>query len=141
MATDNQRFPHLLPADIAVWKAFLALQLYPYSHIDYDVRVGEGRDPGPAFQPNIRSMALDLSRRRIDAIGYLANEIHIIEITQEAGTTAIGQLSVYPILYAQTYHPLKPLRCLLVCSALGTGIPPALENLGITVHIVTPTED
>ena len=40
----NQKYPHLLPVDVPVWERFLSLFGDMYKSIDYDIRVGHGRD-------------------------------------------------------------------------------------------------
>lgn len=83
-------------------------------------------------------MALDLSMRRIDAIGHTESELFIIEVTVSAGLKAIGQLITYPLLYQQTYNPTKPLHALLVTEALQPDVLPALERHRIDYLILTP---
>lgn len=106
-----------------------------YSHIDYDVHVGNGRDPGDDFDHAIRQMAIQLSQRRIDAVAHAAAEIDIIEITLEAGLTALGQLMVYPALYTVSFHPSKPLRRVLITRKFDTDIEEIYAQQGITTFI------
>lgn len=134
MANKNRQFPHLLPRDIEVWEAHLAAHPDDYQYIDYDVRVGRGRDPGPDYTDAIRSHALDLSKRRIDAVGHAVDHIAIIEITTRAGLKALGQMAAYPVLYALTFKPTLPLRQVLVCAELGTDAEPAFMQSTITVY-------
>ncbi len=144
MAHKNYLYPHLIQEDIDIWEAFLARYTHRYTHFDYDVRVGRGRPIADNEPDNIKKMAADLSRRRIDAIGYTTSEIHIIEITQVAGLKAIGQLFTYPTLYALTYKPLKPIRSVLVCETLETDIEPILANstfIRYFVHPAPPHDD
>lgn len=110
----SSKFTHLLPADAELMAAFL--ELYPdrYLTIDYDVKVGIGRDPGANYSDQIRKMAIHLSQRRIDAVGTAANFIELIEITVSAGLTALGQLQAYPLLYLQTYMTALPAIPLLL---------------------------
>lgn len=135
MSGRNRLYPHLLPQDINVWEQFLAEHGHKYSQFDYDVRVGRGRDPGARHDPNIRRMAVNLSMRRIDAVGHRPGFFDIIEITTVAGIHAIGQMQVYPLLFAQTFKPLKPLRSLLVCRELGTDVTLAIEKLNILLYL------
>ncbi len=127
MPIRNLKYPHLLPPDIPVWERYLAKYGHQFSEIDYDIQVGKGRDPGDDFQPNIRNMALNLSRRRIDAVVTLPGKILIIEITTLADMVAVGQMILYPILYQQTYNPIWPIEPLLICERLGSDIEPALR--------------
>lgn len=131
-----REFPHLLPDDIKVWKRFLLNFGDNYTHFDYDVRVGYGRDPGSDFDIKIRSMAIDLSQRRIDAVGHTVNHLDIIEITHSAGLTAIGQLLSYPILYGHMFNPSIPLVPVLVCAEIQTDIEKPLTDLHIPYYIV-----
>lgn len=136
MPGKNRQFPHLLPDDILIWEAYLADPLITWDSIDYDVRVGKGRDPGLAIAPNIRQMAIDLSQRRIDAVGHGPTFIDIIEITRSAGMTALGQLELYPILYQSTFSPAKPLRTLLVAAEIQSDITAKLDPSNTLVRIV-----
>lgn len=131
----NRFYPHLLPNDIPVWERFLEAFPDRYDRIDYDVRVGKGREAPPEFEANLRKMALDLSRRRIDAIGYTPNRIDIIEITRLADLKAIGQLLAYPLLYRETFGPSVPVHTILVAEELHTDIKTVLDSLPVEVWL------
>lgn len=136
MALENRQFPHLLPQDIEVWKRFLAKYGTMYVNFLYDLRVGHGRDPGEGYPENIRGMAIGLSQRRIDAVGIVPDGVHIIEVTQVAGLTAIGQLTMYPILYSIDYPDKPILNIILVCESIQSDIEPALSRMNVTVEVV-----
>lgn len=131
----HSKYPHLLPADIALWDRFLTANPNRFEELYYDIRVGDGRDPGQDYAPNIRRMAIDLSQRRIDAIGITPDEIYIIEISTRPGLKALGQLMAYPTLYAQKYPTNKALRPLLVCEDLEADIRPVLLKLSIPYEL------
>jgi hypothetical protein len=119
-------FPHLLKDDITLWERFLASPHNVFTDFEYDIRIGDGRDPGPDFERHIRKMALDLSKRRIDAIGKTKNGITIIEISTAAGLTQVGQLLAYPSLYRNTFNFSGEINRLLVAQTLQTDIEPVL---------------
>lgn len=129
-------YAHLLPVDVAVWERYLHRFATRYTHLEYDVRVGLGRDPGSPFDDTMRSMALDLSMRRIDAVGFTPERITVIEITHSAGMTALGQLRAYPTLYRLTYMPDLPLSTLLVAADLQSDIQVILEHEHIPYVLV-----
>lgn len=132
---EQTRYTHLLPQDAPVLTAFLSENGSRYSRVDYDVRVGAGRDPGPDFDANIRQMALDLSRRRCDAVGITDARVHIIEVTDTAGTTALGQLITYANLYAQD-HPNAPQPHLIIAArSMQTDMSRAYAALGIEIRL------
>lgn len=121
-----ERFPHLLPWDAAIWRAFLQRNGQNYQTFEYDVRVGNGRDPGPDFSQNIRNMAIRLSQRRIDAVGFQPGTITLFEITGSIGMTALGQCHAYPILYRIANPGNYTLRTILVAAHLQDDIKPSL---------------
>lgn len=134
----GRKFPHLLPKDCELWQRFIDSEHNKFLSFDYDVRVGPRPDPGPEFPENLRQMWGDLSQRRIDAVGHNADRITIIEISLSAGLTAIGQLEVYPILYAKTYPNHPPISVLLITENLQTGILECIQAKSIPYHILPP---
>ena len=137
MAIKNNLYPHLLQESIDLWEAFLPDHRDEYQGFDYDVRVGDGRDPGPNFAPNMREMALKLSARRIDVVGHHHDRIDIIEITPYAGVKAIGQLTVYPVLYNYSYKPQKRLQPVLITHDISPDIADSLSLLSVIVYKIT----
>ena len=135
MASRNRLYPHLLDPDIDIWEEFLAAFGSDYSHFDYDVRVGVGRDPGQIVIPKYRKLGIDLSKRRIDAVGFRSSGIDIIEITRYADLKALGQLMTYPDLYRKTFVRAEKLRPVLVCREIA----PDLDSAIAKNHIITYT--
>ena len=117
-------YTHLLKKDIIIWERFLRSEHDNYKRFEYDVRVGNGRDPGPDYTPTIRGMAIKLSQRRIDAIGHADNHIALFEVTVIAGIKAFGQCKVYPVLYRLKYKPQLPVKMILVARELGSDVEP-----------------
>ena len=131
-----RHFPHLLPEDRELWEDFLNSSSNIYSDYQYDLKVGEGRDPGPDFPDHIRDMALNISKRRIDAIGFTGDTPTIIEISVNAGLTQLGQLMAYPCLYRIQTGTNLPIQRLLVAMSIQTDIEPVLIDQKIPCLIV-----
>jgi len=129
------KYPHLLQADANLWDRFLARNPRRFEDILYDIRVGEGRDPGDDYNPSIRQMAIDLSQRRIDAIGITPDEMYIIEISCRPGLKAVGQLIAYPILFAEKYPTTKAIRTLLVAETIESDVEPVLKKANIPFEL------
>lgn len=132
---EQARYPHMLDQDAPILTAFLKEFGHRYTAVSFDVRVGTGRDPGPDFPENIRKDALDLSRRRIDALGHARDHVDIIEVTDAAGTTTIGQLITYQNLYIQDHHPDTRPSLILAARTLQTDMRPAFNALNIELHL------
>jgi hypothetical protein len=137
---EQTRYPHLLDQDAPILTAYLKQNGARYTQVDFDVRIGLGRDPGPYFEINIRKMALDLSRRRIDALGQTPRGVEIIEVTGAAGTNTLGQLTAYATIY-QSDHPTEPPpRLILAAASLQTDMQTAYTNAGIEIHLYPDAE-
>lgn len=134
MLLTDARYPHLLEVDALLWHQHRLKFEDRYERFDYDVNVGTGRDPGSDFPDNIRQMAVRLSTRRIDAIGFRGPSIDIFEVTHSAGFTAVGQLVSYPILYRLTFGTDAILTPILVAGRVQTDIQPVLDRLHIPVY-------
>lgn len=132
------KFPHLLPADADLWQDYINTTAIRFTSFEYDIHVGEGRDPGPAYADNIRQMAIHLSQRRIDVVGHTPNLIWIIEVSTTAGLTALGQLLAYPALYSAMHNPVQPVLPLLVCRQLATDAKIPFDRAKIP-YIFVPT--
>ena len=135
MALKNNLYPHLLPLDIEIWEAFLEERRDLYYRFEYDVRVGAGRDPGESQEANIRQMAIDLSQRRIDAVGFHANGITIIEITRKADMKCLGQILTYPQLYVEKFQPTEKIHTLIVADEIGTDLQSTIDTLPTQVWL------
>ena len=131
-----RHFPHLLPEDRELWEDFLNSSSNIYSDYHYDMKVGKGRDPGPEYPNHIREMALNISKRRIDAIGFIGKTPTIIEISVNAGLTQLGQLMAYPCLYKIEFPNALPSQRLLVARSIQTDIEPVLIDQKIPFLIV-----
>jgi hypothetical protein len=136
MGRRRSKYPHLLSPDVPVWERFLAAHRHAYPTIEYDVRVGQGRDPGDEFLENTRRLAMDLSKRRIDAVLITDNAITCVEVTTQAGLKALGQAIAYPILYALTYTPDRPIQTLIVCATIEDDLVEVYNQVGVPVTIV-----
>lgn len=140
MLKADARYKHLLPIDADIWHKHRLALGDQYHLLEYDIQVGDGRDPGPGFQQNIRAMAISLSCRRIDVVAYRGNSIDIIEVTHSAGFTALGQLIAYPILYALKFPNSGPIRPVLVAGEIQCDIKPVLDRLQFQYYEYGPPE-
>lgn len=105
--TKRRKFPHLLPKEVLIWNKFLDVHEKEYESFDYDVHVGLGAELPKDVSPMIRKIALGLTRKRIDAVGYKSNSITIFELKPEAGLSAIGQCLAYYYLYRREFRPKR----------------------------------
>lgn len=130
-----RRMTHLLQPDADLLQQYFAEFPDRYNHIDFDVRVGGGRDPGEHMPDHIRHMAIQLSQRRIDAVAHRIDRIDIIEVTQTAGIKALGQLQAYPYLYFYTYFPTLEVKPVLVARKFSSDAEQLFMHHDIETHL------
>lgn len=127
------KYPHMAPADVAIWERFLSAHAPNFLGFDYDVRLGGSVPLDPALPQYIKDAARLLSAKRIDAVGHKANVHWIIEVKPTATLTALGQVLGYSILYAQAHKPPIPVIPTIVCEALDPDLPPAFDRFHVQV--------
>ncbi len=108
------RYPHFRPDEIAMYERLLEKHPSLFNTVDFDVRVGTGNYfPGILPKP-IHKGGKDLSKWRIDFIGYKDDNVTIVELKTAARAGAIGQLTCYRILYKRVFVNIQNLNMLLV---------------------------
>ena len=133
---DRGKYPGLMPRECVLLAAWLRQHEAEYDRFDYNVRIGAGVDPGPSWSDDIRRMAVANSQLRIDAIAWNGNSPTLIEVKDEAGPTAIGQLLSYDAVW-QADNPGTPTPALiLVTDHLQANMGTVAQARGIRVDLV-----
>jgi len=130
------KFPHMLPAEVPLWERFLEVWGKDWQKFDYDVHVGKGADPGPEVPEPYRSLAISLTQKRIDAVGYQDGVVWIFEVKPDAGLSALGQLKAYRVLYRETFGYRGPLRLAVVTDRLNDDERLVYRRYGIRIYEV-----
>ena len=64
----QNKYPHMMPADIRIWSRYLKTNPFPHARVAYDLHVGSPAAPLPGLSPEYERMAVALSTKRIDAV-------------------------------------------------------------------------
>src|SRR5713101_420627 len=137
LESERAQYPAMQVDEILVWRNWLQLHQAEYDRFDYNVKIGTGTDPGPAFDDNIRKMAIAIRSLRLDAVGYQAGAPTLFEVKRRAGPENVGQLLTYRAVWqAQQLSAAAP-RLVLVASDVMTHILPIVQQSGIELVIVT----
>lgn len=127
------KYPHMKPADVAIWERFLAKFPDEYDSVDYDVAVGTGqRHEGAAELPLVDGFEL-LTKKKIDVVGFKGQTIHIIEVKPNAGASALGQAKSYELLYRRDVDQVSPLRTRLITDTIGADMPDLSDWMEVEV--------
>ena len=106
----------MLKEDVPVWYDFLDRYGYLFHKLYYDCLLG-----GPEYteeqlkDPIIHMWRQNLSKRA-DAIAELDAEVWIIEVAENPGLRAVGQLNTYRALWMEDPKIMKPEKPILVYS-------------------------
>jgi hypothetical protein len=133
---DRTSYPGMMPRECVILSAWLKLHEPEYDRFEYNRRIGAGVDPGPAWADNIRQMAVQNSQLRIDAIGWNGATPTIIEVKDEAGPTAIGQLLSYDAVWQVDYPGTPTPALILVTDHLQANMATVAQARGIRVDVV-----
>lgn len=136
LQADRLRFPGLLPREVLVLKAWLNLHEAEFDRFDYNVRLGEGNDPGSQFPQGIRDMAIKNTQKRVDAVAYKSDQPTLIEVKDRAGFSAIGQIVGYDALWRHQFPTTPAPKMLIVCNRFASDILPVLQRQGIEINQV-----
>ncbi len=140
LLADRERFPALVPGEIVIFRAWLRLHEKEYDRFDFNVRIGKGEDPGPTAEPNLRAMWIHNTQLRVDAVGYIGPDPTIIEVKDDAGTAAIGQLLTYKRVWIDEARSVTPPKLILVVRTFSVNILPIVNETGISLEQVAVSQ-
>lgn len=129
-------YPGLLPREVLLLREWLKLHEQEYDRFDYNVRIGAGVDPGPGWPQEIRSMAIQNTQLRVDAVGWSGLQPTIIEVKDRAGASAVGQLVTYEAVWEKDQLSALPPKLLLITNRVQQNILPLIAKSGINLQVV-----
>lgn len=107
-------YPHLKPRDITIWERFILKYPDAYEFVQYDLHIGDPPLFNTLWSDGFDAHQDALYRLKIDVVGHVGDEIHIIELKPLASTGAIGQVNSYADIYARDFRPTKKLKKQLI---------------------------
>jgi len=122
------------PQDFPLWNKFLTEHGAEFKGFDYDVKIGEGVKPLTPVPNYLEKDLADLTKKRIDAVGYQSDGVQLFEVKPRAGTAALGQLLGYKVLYNSTFPNNKVKALVLVTSYLNQDEIQYYNSYNITIY-------
>ena len=110
-------YARLRPEDVAVWEKFIDSHPDKPWMMDYDVKVGLGRETMEDLPPELQKDWRDLTRKRIDAVAWAPDAIYIIELKPQATLGAIGQVLGYSELWEDLHNSGRRVHPLILCNS------------------------
>jgi hypothetical protein len=128
------RYPRMSPDESILWGKFLAEHGKEYDRFDYDLRVGQGAEAQENIPENLRKDWRDLTKPRIDAVGYKGLRATIFEVKTRPTVSTLGQLLGYRTLFLTTYKQYMVDGLALVCESIGPDVGSVIAGYGIAVY-------
>jgi hypothetical protein len=130
------KYPHLIGEDKEVWDRFVRKFPDRFDTVDYDVHVGSGIETPEEPESKPAQQWKDLTRKRIDVIGWQQDFATIIEVKKRVGLATLGQVLGYRFLYRRENPAvlLKPL--LILCAKIDKDDIDVLNHFGVQFEVV-----
>lgn len=132
----RHKYPHLIGEDTEVWNRFILKYPKKFDTVDYDVKVGRGADTTPIEEQTSKDYWANLTKKRIDVIGYKNNFVTIVEVKKRASLFTLGQILGYRYLYLKEFPELHVVKTLILCDTISQDDKDVLFNYGIDFIIV-----
>jgi hypothetical protein len=136
LQSERLKYPGLLPDEVLVLRAWLVLHEHEYDRFDYNMRIGQGIDPGANYSPEVRKQAVMNTQLRIDAVGWKGTQPTIIEVKRRTTPSNVGQILTYDSVWRKEFPgtPAPILR--LVSNTYSPHILPRVQEAGILLDVV-----
>lgn len=129
-------YPHMKPADVALWDRFIEKYPDAYDTCEYDFWVGSPPPFNPIVNEETMGSVDGLYRLKIDVVGRKDGSIDIIELKPRADAKALGQVREYVRLYKRDEKPNKPVRAVLVTDFVRSDFLEAAGAENVVLYLV-----
>lgn len=114
----RHKYPHLIGEDSDVWTRFIDKFPLYFDTVDYDVKVGKGSNTDSISEEQYRTFWTQLTKKRIDVVGYKNNFVTLLEVKKRASLFTLGQIMGYKFLYLRDHVDVPMVLTLIVCSSI-----------------------
>lgn len=99
------KYPHMSREDTIIWEQFIESHPGYFDSVDFDVCVGDFRKTDVELPDEWARNRAYLGKMKIDVIGYVGENVYIIEVKPQAWAKALGQVIMYDFLYTHEHSP------------------------------------
>jgi len=129
------------PGEIVIFRAWLRAHEDLYDSFDYNIRIGQGEDPGPTFAQNVRDMWIKNTQFRVDAVAYKNGVPEIIEVEDDCTIRAVGQVMAYKFIWVLEKRSAAEPKMRIVCRNFNANVLPMVRDTGIAFDQVAVGSD
>lgn len=126
-------YPHMMNEDREIWTKFLEQGYFEIEKVWYDVHCGLGL-PVPGGIGSVEyKISQGVTRKRIDVVCTVKDEIWIVEIKPHANMKSLGQIITYQKLFQEEYKTKLKVVPVILCWTMDPDIAPILSNIGVRI--------
>ena len=129
-------YPHMMPADVAIWERFIEKYPEEYESVEYDVKVGTVPDFVKEHPETAMQDEAALYQRKIDVVGHNGPILDIIELKPNAGMSTIGQVKGYVALYKRDIGGTKTPKGKIITDRIDPDVLEVAKMEGVEIVVV-----
>lgn len=119
------------PADVHIWEKYVRANPGKFLSCDYDVPVGQTPDWLDDNEDAKSAKQGILYRKKIDVVAFAEDHVCIIEVKPFAGSSALGQIMGYEILYRDEFPDVGRVVPMVVTNQCQNGYREIFARKGI----------
>ena len=131
-----RKYPHMIGEDTEAWNRFILKWPNRFDTVDYDIHVGHGAKIFSIEDKKSQAYWTQLTKKRIDVIGYKDTIVTIIEVKKRVGLYTLGQILGYRFLYLREHPEQKSVRTLIICANIDQDDMDVLSHYGVDFYLI-----
>ena len=131
------KYPHLLGKDKILWDNFISKFPDLFDTVDYDIHVGTGIDAPGETSETMYNQWKELTKKRIDVIGYKNGSPSIIEVKDRVNLGTLGQVLGYQFLFSKEHPELGFISLIVVTGSCGPDDKMILDHYNVKSFVLS----
>lgn len=129
-------YPNLREAETKIWNRFIEKYPDAYDEVIYNLHLGQAASIPAGTPPNLTRDFILLTQWKIDVVGFIKDQVDVIELKPYAGANAIGQVKTYLELYKGYIDPEAEPKPVIVTDQLRPDLALLASQLGFRIFVV-----
>lgn len=121
----------MMPRDVHIWEKYIKANPGLFLSCDYDVPIGPTPDWLDDKVDAEQAKQGFLYRKKIDVVAYAVDYIALIEVKPSAGSSALGQILGYEILFRQDFPNAPRTVPMVVTNQCQNGYQDIFPKMGV----------
>jgi len=133
------RYPEQTVRQSDLIRLYFQVHLDEFDSVTFEYRVGVGVPPDPTHLPGVQAQTENVTRQRIDVIGWSGSRPTIIECKDRVTPSALGQILTYRILLSQEFPDAPEPKLVAIGRFSDPDTLSSLNAHGVTVYLYAET--